>query len=82
VDETALCDALKRGHIAAAGLDVFEGEPQVHPDLLARDDVVLTPHIGSATGACRMDMAKRLLANLVSFLETGAPLDPVATPFD
>jgi len=77
VDETALCDALEQGQIAAAGLDVFEGEPSVNPRLLELDNAVLTPHIGSATGECRMDMAKRLLGNVVSFLETGSVLDPV-----
>lgn len=78
VDEGALCDALDSGRISTAGLDVFAGEPQVNRRLLAHENVVLTPHIGSATAECRMDMARRLLANVVSFLETGAPLDPVA----
>ena len=77
VDETALCTALEQGQIGAAGLDVFTSEPKVDPRLLARDDVVLTPHIGSATTACRTDMARRLLANVVSFLETGTITDPV-----
>ncbi len=79
VDETALCDALDRGQLAAAGLDVFDGEPAVGAQLLGRDDVVLTPHIGSATTECRTDMVKRVLANIVSFLETGAVLDPVTS---
>ena len=78
VDEGALCDALDSGRIGAAGLDVFDGEPRINPRLLAHPAVVLTPHIGSATVECRQDMAQRLLANVVTFLETGAPLDPVA----
>ena len=77
VDEDALCDALELGDIAAAGLDVFDGEPQVSPQLRDREDVVLTPHIGSATVECRTDMVRRVLANVVAFLETGAPRDPV-----
>jgi glyoxylate reductase len=80
VDEGALCDALEQGRIGAAGLDVFEGEPAINHRLLARDDVVLTPHIGSATGECRSDMARRLLANIVSFLEAGSVPDPVTAP--
>ena len=80
VDEAALCDALEQGQIGAAGLDVFDGEPSIDPRLLAREDVVLTPHIGSATAECRTDMARRLLANVVSFLETGSVLDPVTAP--
>lgn len=78
VDEAAVCAALEQGRLAAAGLDVFDGEPTVDPQLLARDDVVLTPHIGSATAECRADMARRLLANVVSYFETGAVSDPVS----
>ncbi|SMO48730.1 Lactate dehydrogenase [Thalassovita litoralis] len=77
VDEQALCDALNTGHIAAAGLDVFAGEPKVIPALLERQNVLLTPHIGSATTACRMDMVQCVLANVVSFLEGGSVLNPV-----
>lgn len=77
IDEAALVAALEAGTIAAAGLDVFEREPRVHPGLLAIDRVVLTPHIGSATNACRQDMAARALANLIAFIETGEPLDRV-----
>ena len=73
VDETALIDALTRGVIAGAGLDVFENEPEVPPALRALDNVVLTPHIGSATAATRQAMADLALANLKA-LFANAPL--------
>ena len=79
VDEEALCDALEAGHLGAAGLDVFVGEPQLLPALMKRQDVLLTPHIGSATAACRMDMAQCVLGNVVSFLESGSVLTQVET---
>jgi glyoxylate reductase len=75
VDENALADVLESGHLGAAGLDVFEFEPRVNPRLLALDNVTLLPHIGSATGECRTDMAMRALANIRQYLETGEPLD-------
>lgn len=68
------------GRIAAAGLDVFEGEPQVHPDLLACRNVVLTPHIASATVATRHAMAQLAADNLLAVLGGKAPLTPVNTP--
>ena len=77
VDEKALCDALEAGHVAAAGLDVFDGEPKVLPALLERQDVLLTPHIGSATAACRVEMVQCVLKNVVSFLEGDGVLNPV-----
>src|SRR4051812_18285936 len=77
VDDAALARALKDRRIAAAGLDVFEGEPQVHPDLLAVPNVVLTPHIASATVTTRRAMAQLAADNLVGFLVNGKPLTPL-----
>ena len=73
VDDAALAAALRERRIAAAGLDVFEGEPQVHPDLLAVPNVVLTPHIGSATVATRRAMAELAATNLIAALGGAAP---------
>lgn len=78
VDENALVQALERGQIAGAGLDVFEAEPRVHPGLLNRDDVVLLPHIGSATRETRESMGLRALANLHAFFSGNPPPDRVA----
>ena len=78
VDETALVDALERGAIGAAGLDVFEREPFVSERLLALDNVVLLPHIGSATTASRVAMGERVLANLDAFFSGAEPPDRVA----
>ncbi|MEJ2604798.1 MAG: NAD(P)-dependent oxidoreductase, partial [Gammaproteobacteria bacterium] len=77
VDEAALVEALASGHVFAAGLDVFENEPEVPDALLAAESALLTPHIGSATEECRREIVQRGLANIVSFLETGEPLDRV-----
>lgn len=77
VDEKALLAALESGHLGAAGLDVFEAEPAVEPGLLSLPNVVLLPHIGSATQACRADMGGRVVANIIAFVDHGAPLDVV-----
>ncbi len=71
VDDAALAGALREGRIAAAALDGFEGEPAVHPDLLTVPNVVLTPHIASATVATRRAMAELAADNLIAAL-TGA----------
>jgi glyoxylate/hydroxypyruvate/2-ketogluconate reductase len=71
VDDVALAKALKNKQIAAAGLDVFEGEPSVHPDLLTVPNVVLTPHIASSTVPTRMAMANKAVDNLIGFLLNG-----------
>jgi glyoxylate/hydroxypyruvate/2-ketogluconate reductase len=77
VDDAALAAALKDKRIAAAGLDVFEGEPKVHPDLLTVPNVVLTPHIASATIPTRMAMANLAADNLVAFFSGKKPLTPL-----
>ena len=77
VDDAALAAALRDKRIAAAGLDVFEGEPAVHPDLLTLPNVVLTPHIASATLPTRMAMANLAADNLISYLISNKPLTPI-----
>jgi len=77
VDDAALAQALATGRIAAAGLDVYEGEPKVHPGLLGVPNVVLTPHIASATAATRHAMALLAADNLIAALTGGRPRTPV-----
>ena len=77
VDDVALAKALRERRLAAAGLDVFEGEPRVHPDLLACSNVVLTPHIGSATVPTRKAMANLAVDNLIGYLTGGKPVTPL-----
>jgi len=77
VDDAALAAALRDKRIAAAGLDVFEGEPKVHPDLLTVPNVVLTPHIASATIPTRMAMASLAADNLIAFFSGKKPLTPL-----
>ena len=77
VDDVALAAALAGRRIAAAGLDVFEGEPAVHPDLLALSNVVLTPHIASATLPTRLAMAHLAADNLLAFFRGQQPLTPL-----
>jgi gluconate 2-dehydrogenase len=77
VDDAALAQALRDRRIAAAGLDVFEGEPKVHPDLLAVPNVVLTPHIASATVPTRIAMARLAADNLIGYLVNGKPVTPL-----
>jgi lactate dehydrogenase-like 2-hydroxyacid dehydrogenase len=73
VDEAALVDALQGKRIAGAGLDVYEKEPQVTQALVAMDNVVLLPHLGSATQETRVAMGMRALENLKRFF-AGQPL--------
>ena len=77
VDDAALARALRERRLAAAGLDVYEGEPTVHPDLLDLPNVVLTPHIASATLATRRVMAQLAADNLVGHLIHQRPLTPL-----
>ena len=71
IDEAALLDALQHPRIAGAGLDVFENEPSVPEAFFALDNVVLFPHIASATHETRQAMADLVFANLDSFFATG-----------
>lgn len=81
VDDAALAEALRTRQIAAAGLDVFEGEPSVHPALLKVDNVVLTPHIASASEGTRRAMANLAADNLIAALgegpRAGQPPNPI-----
>ncbi|MGN6201264.1 MAG: 2-hydroxyacid dehydrogenase [Solirubrobacterales bacterium] len=78
VDEPALARALAKGEIAAAGLDVYEHEPRVEPALLELENVVLAPHLGSATVETRTAMAELAARNAISVLRGEGPLTPVA----
>ncbi|MDX1582829.1 MAG: NAD(P)-dependent oxidoreductase, partial [Thermoanaerobaculia bacterium] len=77
VDEEALVESLETGHLAGAGLDVFEDEPHAHPGLRDRTDVVLLPHIGSATVETRTAMARLAASNVAAVLRGDRPPHPV-----
>ena len=77
VDDVALARALREKRIAAAGLDVFEGEPKIHSGFLDLRNVVMTPHIGSASRATRLTMCRTAAANLSAVLEGREPPNPV-----
>jgi len=78
VDEAALVRALKEGWIAGAGLDVFEEEPKIHPGLLPLKNVVLAPHIASASFDTRVAMATLAVRNCLAVLDGKPPLTPVS----
>ncbi|TDM06966.1 MAG: D-glycerate dehydrogenase [Ideonella sp. MAG2] len=83
VDDQALAQALAEGRLAAAGLDVFEGEPKVHPALLAAPNAVLTPHIASASLPTRLAMCNLAADNLIAAFSGGQPptvLNPQVLP--
>ncbi|AHC27632.1 MULTISPECIES: 2-hydroxyacid dehydrogenase [Mycobacteriaceae] len=80
VDEQALVSALREGRLAGAGLDVFAAEPQVPAELFEMDNVVLLPHVGSATVQTRAAMEALTLRNLDEFLSTGQLVTPVVQP--
>jgi glyoxylate reductase len=73
VDEEALVKALESGHLAGAGLDVFEREPKIHPRLLELENTVLTPHIGTSTIETRIEMARMAAQDLIDGLEGKQP---------
>jgi glyoxylate reductase len=75
VDEAALADALEKGAIAGAGLDVFEKEPKVEPRLLAQKNAVLFPHLGSSTIEARTGMGEKVIANILAFTGGQRPPD-------
>jgi gluconate 2-dehydrogenase len=77
VDDAALVEALKTKRIAGAGLDVFEGEPRLNPGYLGLKNVVMTPHIGSASRATRIVMCNTAAANMTAVLEGREPPNPV-----
>ncbi|MEJ3654191.1 2-hydroxyacid dehydrogenase [Actinomycetes bacterium KLBMP 9759] len=77
VDETALIAALRDGTIRAAGLDVFEQEPQVPQELIELENTVLFPHVGSASQPTRRRMGELVVANLTAWFETGSARTPV-----
>jgi len=77
VDSKALIKALKEGWIAGAGLDVFEGEPNIDSGFFELDNVSLLPHLGSATEETRVAMGNRVLANLAAFFAGEEPGDRV-----
>ena len=77
VDEAALSDALIQGKIAGAGLDVFVSEPEVAEHLINLDNVLLSPHVGTATTETRDEMGLRVIENIKTFLSTGQPRDRV-----
>ena len=77
VDEKALIEALRTGKILAAGLDVFENEPNVPEELIALDNVVLLPHVGSASTKTRRAMADCVVANIFAWADGKPPLTPV-----
>jgi glyoxylate reductase len=77
IDETALTRMLSKGEIAGAGLDVFEHEPAVNPKLMRLDNVVLLPHMGSATIEGRIDMGEKVIVNIKTFIDGHKPPDRV-----
>src|SRR5206468_8100232 len=77
IDEATLTRMLAAGEIAGAGLDVFEHEPAVNPKLLKLDNVVLLPHMGSATLDGRIDMGEKVIINIKTFSDGHKPPDRV-----
>src|SRR5437762_3343168 len=82
VDQSALLDALRNGRIAAAGLDVFENEPNIDGEFFKLENVVLLPHIGSATESARRGMAEAAARNIVAVLREERPLNPIPGSYE
>ena len=77
IDENAMTRMLSKGELAGAGLDVFEQEPAINPKLLTLDNVVLLPHMGSATNEGRIDMGEKVIVNIKTFMDGHRPPDRV-----
>ena len=77
IDENALARMIENGQLGGAGLDVFEHEPAVNPKLLDLPNVVLLPHMGSATIEGRIDMGEKVIVNIRTFLDGHKPPDRV-----
>ena len=80
IDEAALAKALSRGDLGGAGLDVYENEPKVHPDLMDLPNVILAPHIGSATHESRREMGEKVMINIRALVDGHAYPDRVLPP--
>jgi len=77
IDENALTRLLRAGRVAGAGLDVFEHEPAVNPKLMELDNVVLLPHMASATLESRIEMGEKVIINIKTFADGHVPPDRV-----
>ena len=77
IDEEALADILAAGKLAGAALDVYEKEPEVNPKLIDLNNVVLLPHLGSATVEGRVQMGERVIINIKSFVDGHRPPDRI-----
>ena len=71
IDDEAMVEALKKGKIYSLGLDVYNGEPNIHPEYLTLPNVFVLPHLGSATITTRTDMGNLAVSNLEEFFKTG-----------
>lgn len=80
IDEAALAAALAKGEIGGAGLDVYENEPKIHPDLLNLPNVILAPHLGSATLESRREMGEKVLINIRAMMDAHQLPDRVLPP--
>ena len=77
VDEKALIRHLEQGSLAGAGLDVFENEPHIPQELLEMDNVVMTPHIGTATHEVRLEMTREACQNIIDFFDGKMPASAI-----